>query len=178
VQSRLAQATVLRGDFQSTREVAGLKRPLRSSGRFLLAREVGLLWSQDAPFAQEFTITRAFLRQGAPGTPPRTVPAAEHPAAAAMGGILIAIFSGNALPVFQDFTTRFDAVSETQWTLTFTPARPPLTEMFRSIRVAGSQWIDQVELLNPQGDRTLVRFQDVRTTPAELSDAEQAAFRP
>lgn len=178
VQAQLAQAQVLRGTFQSVRTVSGLKNPLRSSGRFLLTRQQGLIWSQEQPFEQTFTVTAAFLRQQSPGRPPSTTQAADNPVAALVGKLLLAIFSGKPPDQSGDFAVAFTPGEGNAWAMTFTPQRPPVNGMFRSIRVAGARWIDDVTLLTPQGDRTVVTFQNLATTPVELSDAEQSAFRP
>lgn len=174
----MAQAHVLRGAFESTRYVTGLANPLRSTGRFVLARGQGLLWRQEAPFPVSFTVTPTFLRQQGAGTVSRTLQAAENPGAALLGNVLLAVFSGAPPGVEGDFAARFEALSETAWRLALTPTRPPLNEMFRTVRMEGARWIEQIELVNIQGDRTVIRFHNVSASPAELSDEERTAFQP
>lgn len=95
-----------------------------------------------------------------------------------VGELLLALFSGDTQQVAQDFTVRLTTLSDTRWRLDCTPLRPPLSQMFQSIRVSGAAVVDQVELIDPHRDRTLIDFLDVRTSPPELTDAEQAVFRP
>ena len=57
VRSQMAQVPVLRGDFTQEKQVAGFKNPLRSNGRFLLARHKGVVWTTTAPFPSEIVIT-------------------------------------------------------------------------------------------------------------------------
>lgn len=178
VRAGMAQTEVLRGGFESTRHVAGLKDPLRSTGRFVLARGQGLLWRQEAPFPVSFTVTPLFLRQQVQGAAPRTLQAAENPAAALLGNVLLAVFSGVPPGGEDGFATRFEVLSETAWRLALTPTHPPLNGMFRTVRVTGARWIEQIELVNTQGDRTVIRFHDVSASPVELSDEERTAFQP
>ena len=58
VRAQVAQVPLLRGEFRQEKQVAGFRNPLRSSGRFLLARDKGVVWTTLAPFPSETVITQ------------------------------------------------------------------------------------------------------------------------
>ena len=53
----VARPDVLRGQFSQEKQVSGFKNPLRSQGRFVVARQHGVIWSTLKPFPSEVVVT-------------------------------------------------------------------------------------------------------------------------
>ncbi len=60
--ARLHQPAVLRGNFMQSRQIAGFRRPVPSSGDFVVARGEGLLWHTQKPFESLLSVSRERLR--------------------------------------------------------------------------------------------------------------------
>jgi hypothetical protein len=63
IQAILAKPKVLCGRFDQTKQLAGLKNPLRSSGRFCVVADKGVLWRSLQPFANTLRLTREEIVQ-------------------------------------------------------------------------------------------------------------------
>ncbi len=62
VLARLHQPAVLRGQFVQSRQIEGFKRPVESSGDFVVARNRGLVWHTVKPFESTLSVSRERLR--------------------------------------------------------------------------------------------------------------------
>jgi hypothetical protein len=58
IQSMLAKPKVLCGRFDQTKQLVGLKKPVKSTGRFCVVAEKGVLWRSERPFANTIKLTR------------------------------------------------------------------------------------------------------------------------
>ncbi|WP_423194279.1 LolA family protein [Cupriavidus sp. H18C2] len=66
VAARLADAPVIRGQFEQTRKLPGFSHPLVSRGDFVLAKSRGVVWATREPFASSLLVTpdRLVMRGG------------------------------------------------------------------------------------------------------------------
>ena len=62
-----------------------------------------------------------------------------------------------------------------QWKLTLTPRSVLLKQIFNQINIDGGELVQRIELLETQGDRTVLRMQN-STSAKALSEAEQHDF--
>ncbi|MBZ8143313.1 lipoprotein carrier protein LolA, partial [Rubrivivax gelatinosus] len=80
VRQRLAEAPVVRGEFEQRKTVKGFRNPLLSRGDFLVARERGVFWHTREPFASTLVLTRErLLARGADGSVSTRLDAREEP---------------------------------------------------------------------------------------------------
>ena len=56
LQKQLSQPAVVKGPFIQEKHLRALPQPLLSKGRFVLARDHGLLWLLDTPLRQDYRI--------------------------------------------------------------------------------------------------------------------------
>src|SRR5215472_13335374 len=75
----LAKGQVLRGRFEQLRFLQGFQAPLKSSGTFVLAPGLGLIWKTEAPFALTTVMSPAGLVQEAGGRETMRMPSARIP---------------------------------------------------------------------------------------------------
>lgn len=167
---QLADTRVLRGDFVQEKYLRGLPRPLRSDGRFVLARE-GLLWDLQQPLQRMYRISRQgvalwqddqWLMQG------------NQDAAARQSRLFLSVLQGDQQGLREEFDLQLSGV-EQDWLLTLLPRSLLLKQVFQRIEVRGDQHVRSIELFESQGDRTLMRMLEVESG-TELEADEQAVF--
>ena len=88
------------------------------------------------------------------------------------------VFSGDHVGLERSYEVRYqhDAQDEARWSLTLIPRAAPLSEMLRSLRLAGAGIaVLRIEVREPSGDRTVTSV--VGADPErEFSEREKAEF--
>ena len=175
VREQVAQVPLLRGDFSQEKQVAGFRNPLRSNGRFLLARDKGVVWTTTAPFPSELVITRdRILSRQRDGSRRVEVDGKQQPGLRSVNAMMFALMSGD----MKALTSTFDVKGEpaaTGWAMTLVPRSRQLAQAFTSVRLSGDRYVREVELREANGDLTRLRFSGMSETPA-LSRDEAARF--
>ncbi|MDR2626326.1 MAG: outer membrane lipoprotein carrier protein LolA [Zoogloeaceae bacterium] len=174
VKSRLTSSPVIHGEFQQTRRLAQIKKPLVSHGRFLVARNHGVLWENTRPLAQITRLTREEILQTDGKKTLMKLDARKEPVVKIINGILFSVLSGDVAALAQTFDYH-GKVEGKHWQLEFTPRDKNLARMIRALRLAGERDIASVEMENAAGDVTRIEFQ-AQTYAQELSADEQKRF--
>ncbi len=176
VRAQVAQVPVLRGEFAQEKQVAGFKNPLRSNGRFLLARDKGVLWTTTAPFPSEIVITQdRILSRQRDGSRRVEVDGKQQPGLRSVNAMMFALMSGD----MKALTSTFDVKEEPAaggWKMTLVPRSRQLAQAFSSVRLSGDRYVRDVELREANGDLTRLRFSGMSEAPATLSRDEAARF--
>ena len=176
VRAQVAQVPVLRGEFAQEKQVAGFKNPLRSNGRFLLARDKGVLWTTTAPFPSEIVITQdRILSRQRDGSRRVEVDGKQQPGLRSVNAMMFALMSGD----MKALTSTFDVKEEPAaggWKMTLVPRSRQLAQAFSSVRLSGDRYVREVELREANGDLTRLRFSGMSEAPATLSRDEAARF--
>lgn len=176
VRAQVAQVPVLRGEFAQEKQVAGFKNPLRSNGRFLLARDKGVLWTTTAPFPSEIVITQdRILSRQRDGSRRVEVDGKQQPGLRSVNAMMFALMSGD----MKALTSTFDVKEEPAaggWKMTLVPRSRQLAQAFTSVRLSGDRYVREVELREANGDLTRLRFSGMSEAPATLSGDEAARF--
>lgn len=176
VRAQVAQVPVLRGEFVQEKQVAGFKNPLRSDGRFLLARDKGVLWTTTAPFPSEIVITQdRILSRQRDGSRRVEVDAKQQPGLRSVNAMMFALMSGDMKALTSTFEVKSEPVAS-GWKMTLVPRSKQLAQAFTSVRLAGDRYVRDVELREANGDLTRLRFSGMSEAPATLSRDEAARF--
>jgi len=169
--AQLGQPTVVRGDFIQEKHLRALPQPLTSRGRFVLARDQGLLWLLQAPLKQDYRITgEAIARRDAGGW--QRLP--QQSAGAQQNRLFLAVLQGDSSGLQRDFELALSGTAEA-WQLRLTPRTALLRQIFSRIEIAGGALVQRIELHETQGDRSILRLSHSQAG-GELSDAERHAF--
>ncbi len=167
---QLAQDQVLRGDFVQEKHLRGLPQPLRSHGRFVLAAD-GLLWDLDKPLPRKYRISSqgvALLQDG------DWQLQGKQDAAARQSRLFLSVLQGDQQGLREEFDLQLQG-DEDDWLLSLLPKSLLLKQIFQRIDVQGGTHVRSIELLESQGDRTLMQMHNISPDTALNSD-EQAAF--
>ncbi|WP_238346569.1 outer membrane lipoprotein carrier protein LolA [Pseudomonas paralactis] len=168
---QLAKPSVIHGNFTQEKHLRALPQPLVSKGTFVLAKDHGLLWLLKTPLQQDYRITgKGIARRDANSWQPLP----NKSAGAEQNRLFLAVLQGDSSGLQRDFDLQLQGEAQ-QWKLTLTPRSLLLKQVFTQINIDGGALVRTIELLETQGDSTLLRMQD-STADQPLSDAEQHDF--
>jgi len=168
---QLAKPDVIHGQFIQEKHLRALPQPLISKGNFVLAKNHGLLWLLKTPLKQDYRISaRGIARRDGNGW--QLLP--NKSAGAEQNRLFLAVLQGDSSGLQRDFELALSGDAQ-QWKLTLTPRSLLLKQVFNQINIDGGALVQTIELLETQGDSTVLRMQD-STAGQPLSDAEQHDF--
>lgn len=155
----LGRPTVLRAQFNQTKTVAALTRPLETSGQLVYARQRGILWKIEHPYRATYVLDEAGVAEldasGAVTASRGQAPSWQH-----VSRIFRALFAADLQTLDQYFiaTAHGDAK---HWQIALMP-RPALKPVFQEVQVRGGRFVDQVSFHETNGDTMVIRFHDIR----------------
>lgn len=168
---QLAKPDVIHGQFTQEKHLRALPQPLISKGNFVLAKNHGLLWLLKTPLQQDYRISaKGIARRDGNGW--QLLP--NKSAGAEQNRLFLAVLQGDSSGLQRDFELALSGDAQ-QWKLTLTPRSLLLKQVFNQINIDGGALVQTIELLETQGDSTVLRMQD-STAGQPLSDAEQHDF--
>lgn len=177
VRERLADAPVLRGQFEQVRQLKGFRHPLRSSGTFLLAREHGLIWDTREPFASRMVLTRERLLTRMPDGGTRVLlDGTQTPALSALNALLLALLAGDLDVLARQFEAEQTLAAGGSWTLQLVPREGDMRRIIAVVSLSGDRYVREIEISESGGDHTRIRFLGLSESPLELSADEVAQF--
>lgn len=177
VRALLAQPEVLRGRFEQRKQLQGFRNPLVSRGDFLLLRDRGVAWDTTEPFTSSTLLTRERLLTRLPDGSQRIVlDAAASPGMAAVNSLLMALVAGDLDALAPQFHIEETLLADGGWTLTLHPREAGLKRVFARIVLGGDRHVREVHIEESGGDRTALRFFELRDQPATPTAAEAARF--
>ena len=168
---QLAKPEVIHGQFIQEKHLRALPQPLLSKGSFVLAKNHGLLWLLKTPLQQDYRITANGIARR-DGNAWQLLP--NKSAGAEQNRLFLAVLQGDSSGLQRDFELALSGDAQ-QWKLTLTPRSVLLKQVFNQINIDGGELVQTIELLETQGDSTVLRMQD-STAGQPLSDAEQHDF--
>lgn len=156
LQAQLSEPAVIRGEFTQEKHLRALPQPLVSQGRFVLARDQGLLWLLRQPIQQDYRITDAGVaRRNADGWHMTD----QQRAAAQHNRLFLAVLRGDSSALARDFDLQLSGTAE-RWQLALTPRAALLRQIFTQILISGGATPDRIELYEAQGDSTLLTLKN------------------
>lgn len=167
LRKQLSEPEVIKGPFIQEKHLRALPQPLVSNGQFVLARDYGLLWLLHTPLKQDYRLNaQGIARRDASGW--QTVP--TRSAGTEQNKLFFAVLQGDSSGLERDF--ELDLKGQAQdWQLSLTPRSLVLKQIFTRIEIHGGQFVDRIQLLETQGDSTVLRMPS--STSTRLSDAER-----
>ncbi|MDR3410178.1 MAG: outer membrane lipoprotein carrier protein LolA [Formivibrio sp.] len=178
IQQQLSDAPVLRGEFVQTRELTGLKKPLKSSGRMLVDKTRGVLWKTEKPIAGTLRVSRQEIVQKDGQQILMRLSAEKEPVVKTIGSVLFSLFAGDLATLDRYFShtgslQRRDG--QRGWELQLTPREPALAHLIQRIELKGAGTAEEVVLRAESGDLTRIEFRHIATART-LTAPEVAEF--
>lgn len=176
LQQRFTEQPVVRAHFAQTRTIKDLPQPLRSQGEMVIARDQGLLWQQQTPFAMTLMLNDSRMVQIINNQQPQVITAQNNPQMFQFNHLLRALFQADRQVLEKNFRIDFQEQGEGRWTLSLTPLTTPLDRIFATIVLSGQTYLETIHLNDKQGDVTEITFSQHRLQPAALTDEERQRF--
>ncbi|MGN2432372.1 outer membrane lipoprotein carrier protein LolA [Pseudomonas syringae] len=172
---QLARPAVVQGRFVQEKHLRSLPQPLVSKGRFVLAKELGLLWLLETPLKQDYRINAdGIARRENAGTVSTWKPVPNKNAGAEQNRLFLAVLQGDSSGLQRDFDLQLKG-DASAWQLTLTPRSLLLQQVFKQINIDGGELGQRIELLETQGDSTVLKMID-SSSAATLTDAQRNDF--
>lgn len=172
--ARLSDATVIHADFDQTKTLAALKRPLRTSGSIVFVRGAGVLWRIDKPYQATYALTVDTVTEIGPDGTRKVRAARDVPALANVGRVFEALFAGDLKRLEEHFAVAVSGTAEA-WRVELTPT-PTLAPFLNRILANGGAFLERIEVHEARGDHTRIDF--IRSSlDRSLSDTDALLLR-
>lgn len=148
----------LAGTFTQQKNIADLSLSLKSSGRFAVNRNTGILWHTQKPVENKVIIKNGVLCiQNSGGS--QTYSVAESQ----MLQHIIGIMQNILLQNYEELTNYFDLyfyqdTHSSEFYLGLKPTDSVFAEVFSQMVIEGSRYIDKVSFIDSNGDVTSIIF--------------------
>ncbi|WP_283150662.1 outer membrane lipoprotein carrier protein LolA [Silvimonas soli] len=174
IQSKLIDAPVIHGQFTQARQLVGVKKPLTSTGSFLVDKQRGVIWKAEKPFPSTLRVTRGEILQKNGDQVMMKLSGDKEPTVKTVSGLLFSLFSGDVGALGRLFNAD-GSVTGKNWKLSLTPKDAALGKLISGIQLQGSGTVEHIQLNAASGDVTQIDMHDVTTAPA-LTPTESAYF--
>ena len=175
IQSMIAKPTVLCGRFEQTKQLVGLKKPVKSSGRFCVLAEKGVLWRSERPFANTIKLTRDEIVQLQGERVAMRLEAKKEPTVRMINSVLFALLAGDLDQLEKLFEIDGD-VNHQSWHVTLKPRTAALERAIGAITLDGAEYVKNIAINESSGDRTSIAFSAIQTGEGAMTVDEAALF--
>ncbi len=173
IQAMLAKPEQLCGRFEQSKQLAGMKKPLASSGRFCVVAGKGVLWRTLKPFANTLRLSRDEIVQLQGDRVAMRMEASREPTVRMINGVLFSLLSGD----LGQLDTLFEvdgAATDGAWKVALKARNPALARAIGAISLEGGAYVRTIHMVEDSGDRTDIVFSDIRTGPGAFLPEEAA----
>lgn len=171
-----AAGHVLRGTFVQHKHLAELKQALVSSGRYVVARDRGLLWQVEKPVHSTLVITPKALTESNQGQQTAHISAEQQPALGAVASILLAVFQGNTDQLSRYFDIQRPDTGSSSTALTLTPKTDAVKNFITRLKISGGDTVRRIRIDQPGGDYSVIDLHPANDTAKGLTPDERRAF--
>jgi hypothetical protein len=172
IKRQLTPFVVLRGEFQQVKTIKIIKKPLRSSGDFVVAKGKGVLWSTTRPMVSTLKVSAEEVAQIKDGKAVFRLKAEEQPGLRLITRVLFAVFAADVAELKRSFDIS-GSVTKGRWQADLKPRDAMVAKVVSSVRLEGGASVEDIEIQEANGDRTVIRFSAMRRVAA-LSPAEDS----
>ena len=176
VLSAMQQQKYLRGSFRQVRTVKKINRDFVSTGSFVIADTLGILWNMEKPFPSQTAITRdKMLQKNASGAVSQ-MNMKDNAVFGQVSQTIQGIFSGNRKMLEERFQIFFEMGKDGLWTIGLVPKESVIKKQISSVVLSGHKWLEKVTLSDADGNPILYEFSKVEGG-ISLTPEESALLR-
>ncbi|MDN4051872.1 outer membrane lipoprotein carrier protein LolA [Massilia sp. YIM B02763] len=173
IQAMLAKPDQLCGRFDQSKQLAGMKKPLASSGKFCVVAGKGVLWRTLKPFANTLRLTRDEIVQTQGERVAMRLEASREPTVRMINGVLFSLLSGD-LHQLESLFEVDGSVSGDTWKVSLKARNAALARAVGTISLDGGAYVRTIRMVEESGDRTDIRFLDIKTGAGAVLPEEAA----
>lgn len=172
----MQQQKYLRGSFRQVRTVKKINRDFVSTGSFVIADTLGILWNMEKPFPSLTAITRdKMLQKNASGAVSQ-MNMKDNAVFGQVSQTIQGIFSGNRKMLEERFQIFFEMGKDGLWTIGLVPKESVIKKQISSVVLSGHKWLEKVTLSDVDGNPILYEFSKVEGG-ISLTPEESALLR-
>jgi len=175
IEAMLARPQILCGRFEQTKQLAGMKKPLLSSGRFCVVAGKGVWWRTLTPFASSLRLTRDEIVTYQGDRVATRLDAKTEPVVRMINGVLFSLLAGDLAQLDTVFEVDGSADADS-WQVALKARQPALARAIGAIRLDGGAYVRNIAIDEAGGDHTAIVFSGIRTGAAAMTAEETALF--
>ena len=175
IQAILAKPKVLCGRFDQTKQLAGLKNPLRSSGRFCVVADKGVLWRSLQPFANTLRLTREEIVQWHGERLAMRLNAKQEPTVRLINTLLFSMLAGDLGQLEKYFDVE-GVAADGAWSVKLKARDSAVAKVIGTIALDGGVYVKNIAIDEAKGDRTRIVFSAIQTGEQAMTSEEVALF--
>ena len=175
IEAMLAKPQQLCGRFDQSKQLAGMKKPLASNGRFCVLAGKGVLWRTLQPFPNTLRLTRDEIVHFQGERVAMRLDAKTEPVVKMINSVLFSLLAGD----LAQLDTLFEvdgSIDGNTWQVALKARQPALAKAIGSIRLDGGAFVKNISISEASGDRTSIVFSAIETGPAAITAQEAALF--
>lgn len=174
LKQQLKNTESIQGEFIQTRHLYQLPQALKTTGQFTLLRDKGLFWQIIQPFPLNIRLRDdGIAQQDEQG---KWHISNQHGQAQQIA-LFMALLSGDTTTLSEQFELYLSGEAE-NWQLSLKPKSHILQQVFTEIRLKGGNFIQQIEIVEKQGDYSIIIFSQQKLNVSPNSAAYQALTMP
>ncbi|CUI03554.1 outer membrane lipoprotein carrier protein LolA [Massilia antarctica] len=173
IQALLAKPAVLCGRFDQTKQLAGMKKPLASNGRFCVVAGKGVLWRTLKPFPNTLRLTRDEIVSFQGERVAMRLEAKQEPTVRMINSVLFSLLSGD----LGQLETLFEVdgnVDGGSWNVALKARQPALAKAIGAISLDGGAYVKNIQIAEASGDKTVIVFSEIKTGEGAITLEEAA----
>jgi hypothetical protein len=172
--SRFAGHPVVLGNFEQEKTLNRLNRSLKSSGNFIIAEGLGMVWDTVKPFPSTLVLGKDYFIQFRPGGQKTVLSAQGNETFLRMAEVIGAVFSGNSQGLLDNFKIYYSG-NAAAWELGLNPLDSAIGSFAEKIIMKGDAAIRSILIYEQNGD-TIQYILSNHRYQAELNVNEKAPF--
>ena len=174
ISAQIEQYAVVRADFEQTKQMAALKRPLVTKGRLVVSGSRGVLWQIEQPFHMSYVLGESKIVEIGSDGARRVRDTREVPGLAQVGRVFRAMLGADSDALREYFEATVQGTPD-HWAIELTPKQAQLAKFLGAMQLSGGRFVEEIRISEAGGDRTQIAFQNSRGA-STLSADELALF--
>jgi hypothetical protein len=175
IQAMLAKPSMMCGRFDQTKQLAGMKKPLASQGRFCVVAGKGVLWRTIKPFPNTLRLTKDEIVHFQGERVAMRLDAKQEPTVRMINSVLFSMLSGDLgqLETLFEVDGSADAAS---WKVALKARQPALAKAIGAIALEGGAYVKTINIDEASGDHTVIVFSEIKSGEGSISAEEAKLF--
>jgi len=173
IQAMLAKPDQLCGRFDQTKRLAGMKKPLVSTGRFCVVAGKGVLWRTLKPFPNTLRLKRDEIIHMQGDRVAMRLDASQEPTVRMINGVLFSLLGGDLGQLGSLFEVNGSVTGQT-WKVDLKARSAALARAVGAISLEGGAYVRAIQMNEESGDKTDIVFTDIKTGPGAVLPEEAA----
>ena len=172
MQERFSELPLV-ASYTQTKHIGKIKKDLVSTGRMLMAPGKGMVFMIKKPYRSVMVVGKDQMKQQVGSGKVTQMDVSQNHIYTSMATSLESIFTGDYDRIEKNFHISFLS-EDGRWYLGLKPRDKALSAFIKSITIAGSENLEELLMVEKNGDYVLYTFKD--TEQRELSENEEKTY--